>query len=249
VIKTMLSRFVLGFRTVLAGVWLFLSLAVLVPIAALALVVDRRQRLHDWFSIVWARGILLLMGIRVCRRGVEQISGQEHYVVVANHQGMLDIPALVAALQPCTAVRFVAKRALFHIPILGWGMRIFGHIPLDRRGTNHAMPSLLKAQAAVRERWSVIFFPEGTRTHTGEIGPFKKGAFHVAARARVRLLPVTIIGSWERLPRQKLFAISLGTICIHVHPPLQASGESPAELQVLAEECRGRIALEWSRRK
>src|SRR5438034_5008884 len=103
------SHLVLALRSLLAGAWVFLSLVVLVPIAGVALVIDRRQRLHDWFSIVWARGTLFLLGVRVRCQGAEQLVPGEHYVVVANHQGVLDIPALLVALQPHTPVRFTAK--------------------------------------------------------------------------------------------------------------------------------------------
>jgi 1-acyl-sn-glycerol-3-phosphate acyltransferase len=230
------SRFVLGVRSLLAGAWVFLSLAVLVPVVALCLVVDRRQRLHDWGSIVWARGILFLLGVRC--RGLEHLSGGEHFVVVANHQGLLEVPALLVALQPHTPVRFLAKRSLFHFPILGWGMYLFGHIPVDRGGRKQSLPGLRRAEEDLRRRWSVIFFPEGTRTATGTMGPFKKGAFHIAARARARVLPVTIVGSWEKLPRHRLLALAGGTIEIHVHAPLSPPEEGPLHVEAAAALCR-----------
>jgi 1-acyl-sn-glycerol-3-phosphate acyltransferase len=235
-------RFVLGLRTLLAGAWVFLSLVILMPIAAAALVVDRRQRLHDRFSLVWARGALFLLGICVRCRGAEHLARLERFVVVANHQGLLDIPALVVALQPHTPVRFVAKRSLFSVPILGWGMYLFGHIPLDRRRVKNSRPGLLRAQEDVRRRWSIIFFPEGTRTSTGAVGPFLRGAFHIAARARARVLPVTVVGSWGKLPRHKLFAVARGAIDVHIHAPLGPPPEEPRKVQAVAEACRRRIA-------
>jgi 1-acyl-sn-glycerol-3-phosphate acyltransferase len=240
------SRLVLGLRSLLAGGWVFLSLIILVPVAAMALFVDRRQRLHDWSSVVWARGILILLGIRVRCQGAERIVPGEHYVVVANHQGVLDIPALVVALQSHTPIRFTAKRSLFFVPVLGWGMYLFGHIFLDRHSASSSQQALLKAQEDVRRRWSVIVFAEGSRTATGALGPFKKGAFHIAARARARVLPVTIVGSWEKLPRHKLFAVALGTIDVLVHAPLGAPGEEPQAIQAAAEACRGQIAVSLS---
>jgi 1-acyl-sn-glycerol-3-phosphate acyltransferase len=236
-----LSRCVFGCRSVAAIAWLFVALVFLIPVAGLARLVDRRQRVYDACAIVWARGILLLLGMRVRCRGVEHVRGGEHYVVAANHQGALDIPALIVALQPHTPLRFVAKRSLFRVPLLGWGMRLFGHVAIDRRGAQQALPALLQAQADVRRRWSVVFFPEGTRTYTGGMGPFKKGAFHTAARAGVRVLPVTILGSWEKLPRERLFALSQGVIQIHVHEPLPAPGESPEQVQAAADDCRRQI--------
>lgn len=232
------NRLLLCVRSTLAGAWLFLSLMVLVPVAGVSLFVDRRQRLHDWFAVLWARGILFIMGMRVSCQGEDHIRIGKRYLVTANHQGLLDIPALIVALQSRTPLRFLAKRSLFRIPILGWGMWLFGHIPIDRRGAKEAMPGLIRAQEAVQRRWSIVFFPEGTRTYTGGMGPFKKGAFHTAARAHAEVLPVTIAGSWEKLPRQELFAIAQGTIRICIHPPLEAPGESLDQIQRAADECR-----------
>jgi 1-acyl-sn-glycerol-3-phosphate acyltransferase len=235
-------RLVLGLRSVLAGVWLLLSLLILVPIAGLALIVGRHHRLHDGFSIVWARGILSLLGIRVRCCGAERIERGEHYVVVVNHQSVLDIPALVVALQPHTPIRFVAKRSLFYLPILGWGMYLFGHIPMNRRGARQLLKGVLQAEKDVHSRWSVVFFPEGTRSCTGVMGAFKNGAFHTAARARARVLPVTIVGSWEKLPRQRWCAVSRGTIEVHVHPPVEPPRGDPQTVQAVADLCRRQIA-------
>jgi 1-acyl-sn-glycerol-3-phosphate acyltransferase len=233
---------VLGVRSLLAGVWLFASLLVLIPPAAVAGLADRRQRVYDWCARRWAHGILRIMGMRVVCRGAEHVRRGERYIVAANHQGSLDIPALIVALPPTLSLRFVAKRSLFFVPILGWGMYLFGHVAIDRRGGRRAEPGLLRAQESVRRRWSVAFFPEGTRTHTGAMGGFKKGAFHTAARAGVRVLPVTIIGSWEKLPRHRLLQVSCGTIRVLVHPPLAAPAPAPDQVQAAADACRRQIA-------
>jgi 1-acyl-sn-glycerol-3-phosphate acyltransferase len=237
---------ILAVRSVLAGGWLFLSLLVLIPLAALGGLIGRSRRVYDWCSRIWARGILLIMGMRVVGRGAEHVVAGEHYVLTANHQGSLDIPALIVALPAHAPLRFVAKRSLFFIPLLGWGMSLFGHVSIDRRGAREAMPGLLRAREDVQKRWSVVFFPEGTRTHTGAMGPFKKGAFHVAAGAGVRVLPVTVIGSWEKLPRQRLFALACGTIQIVIHPPLAPPGVAPDQIQTAADSCRRCIEAELS---
>jgi 1-acyl-sn-glycerol-3-phosphate acyltransferase len=237
---------VLGVRSVLAGVWLFISLLILIPTAALAGIFDSRQRVYDRCARAWARGILWIMGMRVVCRVAQPLAADEHYVVAANHQGALDIPALILALPTSMPLRFIAKRSLFFVPILGWGMHLFGHVPIDRRTAGGASSGLLRAQSDVRRRWSIVFFPEGTRTHDGEMGPFKKGAFHTAASAGVQVLPVTIIGSWEKLPRQRLFARKRGIIQVVVHAPISVSGTATEHVQQAAETCRQQIAASLS---
>jgi 1-acyl-sn-glycerol-3-phosphate acyltransferase len=232
---------VLAARSVLAGVWLFVSLLILIPLAALARLADPRQRVYDHCARIWARGILRILGIRVVTRGTEHLTQGERYIVAANHQGYLDIPTLIVVLQPTLSLRFVAKRPLFFIPVLGWGMYWFGHVAIHRHGVHQARSGLLRAQEDVQRRWSVVFFPEGSRTYTGALGNFKKGAFHAAARAGVRVLPVTIIGSWDKLPRQKRVLLSWGTIEVVVHSPLAAPGEAPHQVQAASEACRRQI--------
>ena len=119
----------------------------------------------------------------------------ERYVIAANHQSTLDILALLVVLQGRTPMRFLAKRALFHVPVLGWGMRLYGHTPVDRRRARGAVADLGEARRNVMQRWSTMFFPEGTRSATGRLLPFRLGAFRTASAAGVRVLPVTIDGA------------------------------------------------------
>ncbi|HYI03149.1 lysophospholipid acyltransferase family protein [Hyalangium sp.] len=207
-------------RTALAMSWSMLSLVVFIPLALLALPLDRRQRVHDVCSILWARGILALVGARLVVRGAEHVSRDERYVIVANHQSLLDAMAVVAALQPLTPIRMVARRGAFRIPIMGWGMRLFGHISVDPRSMRASLPGLQQAQQGVARRWSTVFFPEGTRSADGKMRPFHNSAFHIAARARVRVLPVTLSGSFELYPRHLHVVARSGEIHVIIHPPM-----------------------------
>src|SRR6202022_4038214 len=113
--------------------------------------------------------------------GVEHVRPGERYVVVANHQSTIDVLALLVVLQGRTSLRFVAKRALFLVPILGWGMRLYGHTSVDRESVRASLEGLREARRSVGERWSTVFFPEGTRSPTGRLLPFRLGAFRIAA--------------------------------------------------------------------
>ncbi|WP_224363439.1 lysophospholipid acyltransferase family protein [Hyalangium versicolor] len=212
------SRPVQVLRTVLAVGWAMLSLVVFIPVALLALPLDRRQRVHDVCSILWARGILALVGARLTVRGAEQAFRDERYIIVANHQSLLDAMAVVAALQPRTSVRMVARRGAFRIPLIGWAMRLFGHISVDPRSMRASLPGLQQAQQGVARRWSTVFFPEGTRSPDGKVRPFHNSAFHIASRAGVRVLPVTVSGAFEIMPRHSNFVLRTGEIQVLVHP-------------------------------
>ncbi|WP_224249239.1 lysophospholipid acyltransferase family protein [Hyalangium gracile] len=214
------SRPVRILRTALAASWAMLSLGVFIPLALLALPVDRRQRVHDVCSVLWARGILALVGARLVVRGAEHVSRDEHYIIVANHQSILDAMVMVAALQPLTSVRMVARRGAFRIPLMGWGMRLFGHISVDPRSMRASLPGLQQAQQGVARRWSTVFFPEGTRSEDGRMRPFHNSAFHIASRAGVRVLPVTVSGSFDVMPRHSSWALRKGTVHVLIHPPM-----------------------------
>ncbi len=214
------SRPVQLLRTALAASWSMLSLVVFIPLALLALPVDRRQRVHDVCSILWARGILALVGARLVVRGAEHVSREERYIIVANHQSLLDAMVMVAALQPLTPVRMVARRGAFRIPLIGWGMRLFGHISVDPRSIRASLPGLQQAQQGVARRWSTVFFPEGTRSADGRMRPFHNSAFHIASRAGVRVLPVTISGSFDIMPRHRNVPVRGGEIQVTLHPAM-----------------------------
>ncbi|KYG03473.1 acyl-phosphate glycerol 3-phosphate acyltransferase, partial [Sorangium cellulosum] len=174
-------------RTALAHAWAMLFLVVLLPVGLLCFPFDPRQRMHDRLSVVWAAGALWLVGVRVEAEGAEHVRPGERYVIAANHQSTLDILALLVVLQARAPFRFLAKRALFRVPVLGWGMRLYGHTPVDRGRARGAVADLGAAQRNLMRRWSTVFFPEGTRSATGRLLPFRPGAFRVAAAAGARV--------------------------------------------------------------
>ncbi|WP_437683864.1 lysophospholipid acyltransferase family protein [Sorangium sp. So ce131] len=228
-------------RTALAQAWAMLFLLVLLPVGLLCFPFDPRQRIHDRLSVVWARGALWLAGVRVEAEGVEHVRPGERYVVAANHQSALDILALLVVLQGRTPIRFLAKRALFHVPLLGWGMRLYGHTPVDRRAGRGAAADLGEAQRNVMRRWSTVFFPEGTRSATGRLLPFRLGAFRTASAAGARVLPVTVDGSGALLPKGR-YAVAPGVVRVVVHPSEGPPGPSLEELRAAADACRAAVA-------
>ncbi|WP_437805108.1 lysophospholipid acyltransferase family protein [Sorangium sp. So ce1078] len=228
-------------RTALAHAWAMLFLVVLLPVGLLCFPFDPRQRMHDRLSVVWARGALWLVGVRVEAEGAERARPGERYVIAANHQSTLDILALLVALQGRTPFRFLAKRALFRVPVLGWGMRLYGHTPVDRRRARGAVADLGEAQRNLMQRWSTVFFPEGTRSATGALLPFRLGAFRVAAAAGARVLPVTLVGAGALQPKGR-YAAAPGVLRVVVHPPLDPPGPSLEELRASMEACRAAVA-------
>lgn len=157
------------------------------------------------FSVSMARwlyspGIIFLAGASLKVEGEQNISSNETYIFLSNHQSFMDIPILFRGIP--NRLHFVAKKGIRYVPFIGWYMLAMGMIFIDRRlKGNQSMKSLKKAGALIRRGRSVILFPEGTRSAEGEITPFKKGAFILALEAMVKVVPVALVGTGQLLPR------------------------------------------------
>lgn len=185
----------------------------------------------------WAAFLLWLTGVRVQMEGLDHIPGNLPVLVISNHQSMMDILVLSAYLP----IRFawIAKRELFRIPLLGSAMKAAGYISIDRENREKAYRSLEIAAEQIR-RMSIVIFPEGTRTRTGKLGPFKQGAIHLTEHSRVPILPITITNSFERIPPEKK-GIVPGTIHVAIDPIVPTQNLNRAGILAVMDEIRLRM--------
>lgn len=174
--------------------------------------------LHSWIMIIWSRVALALMGIRL------EVSGRSHLprgkpsILVINHESALDIPVAVAATR--IPVRFMAKKELFRFPFFGWVLKWGGHIPIDRRNRQKAIRAVDNLSGKLlRRSFSIIVSPEGTRSSSGRILPFKKGAFRLAHSHKLPLVPVILMGSRYCIPN-KSFRIYPGVVKVVIEKPV-----------------------------
>ncbi len=186
-------------------------------------------------AVPWARLGLLLSGIRVELEGMDRIRPGQSYVVVANHLSHLDIWVLYGYLG--LDIRWVAKQELRRVPVVGIACVALGHVFIDRSDHDKAMASLDAAKNRITDGTSIIFFPEGTRSYSGEVQAFKKGAFRMARDLDLPVLPVTLSGTRARLRRGSA-ALNPGPVRMEIHDPIPVHGRSVEEL---AEACRDRI--------
>ena len=149
--------------------------------------------------------------------GKDKLNPDDKYIFVSNHQSYFDIPILMQAIP--NVVRFVYKKQLTKLPIFGWGMYLGQYIPIDRTDARSALLSLKKAAIKVRKGISIALFPEGTRSPDGNIGDFKKGIFVLAEEAGVKIVPVTIKGSFNIMPKKTL-RIKPGKVKVIFNEPL-----------------------------
>ncbi|NTU57920.1 MAG: 1-acyl-sn-glycerol-3-phosphate acyltransferase [Chlorobiaceae bacterium] len=166
----------------------------------------------------WGRFAAKLLGIRIDVEGEGNYRPESTYLVVSNHAGMADIPLILGSIH--LNLRFVAKEELGRIPVFGWALKTGGYVLIKRGQNKEALKSLLQATDALKNGRSIHIFPEGTRSETGAILPFKRGAFIVARKARVPVLPVTIIGSNLITPKKSL-KINKGKIRLIIGKPIE----------------------------
>ncbi len=170
-------------------------------IALLSLLVEEDGRTYFWAGSTWSKLTLRIWGIDVRVRGMENIQRDGAYIFVTNHASMFDIPAIMSVLP---RVRIMFKKELSYIPIWGWALKWGHHIMVDRAKGSEAMKSINRAAEAIKTGGSVILFAEGTRTRDGKLLPFKRGAFTLAAKSGVPIVPIAINGSFKILPKSSL---------------------------------------------
>jgi 1-acyl-sn-glycerol-3-phosphate acyltransferase len=186
-----------------------------------------------------ARAACRLAGIRIELEGIEHVRDHRNLVLMPNHVSNLDAAILVGHIR--LPFKAVVKRELYAFPFLHYCLRYAGFIDVDRRDPGQSRSALLRAATSLKAGNCFIIFPEGTRSRSGELGEFKKGAFVVAIEAGSRIAPVAVLGAEKLMPRGR-FVILPGTVRIRVLDPVDAASYSYEDRDRLVAEVRGRIA-------
>lgn len=215
-----------------------LAAAIVFGLAALG-----RSRAVDAAILVWSRFFLGLAGSSLEVDGRDNIDPNGQFVFIANHLSNLDIPVMFLATG--MPIRYLAKAELFKIPILKQAMRAIGIVRVDRvRGSAIHAEVNDGVAAALEHGQSLIIFPEGTRSESGEIGEFKKGAFRIAISNSVTVIPVTIVGTWEAWrPGSRI--VAGGPLRAVVHEPIPVADMTLVEIDALREQVHTVIGKEY----
>ncbi len=199
---------------------------------------DAKGRIQHGFARFWSRLILVTAGCELQVEGLENIDLSHPYIYASNHQSAFDIPTLYVGLP--VQFRIMAKKELFLYPFMGWHMKRSGQIPIERENARSSLRSLARASETVRSGTPLFVFPEGGRTPDGTIKPFLSGAFYVAIKAGVPIVPMAIVGSYETLPMNS-YVIRPHPIRLIVGKPISTVGMNPREMNVLAAHVQKQI--------
>lgn len=226
-------------RTAWVGVVVFTSTVYYGTIVLIASLVGWRGPIYSNCTRKWGRTIMRASAIPVTVEGLENLRRDAPQIVVSNHVSGFDIFALASVL-PGPFV-FIGKKELDKIPFFGLVWRAAGHISIDRSNRQKAIATLQEAGRRIREENStVIVFPEGTRSRTGDLLPFKKGAFALATEAAVPVVPTVVIGS-SHIMRGGSWQVHPNPVTIRFGSPIIPPAQGEGRLDALVHETHTRM--------
>ena len=209
----------------------FVYTGILGSLSLLSSLFDPSGRVQHAFARLWAWMILKSCFARVSTTGLERIDTSKPHLYAANHISAIDIPVLYTELP--FQFRIIAKQELFRYPFLGWHLRRSRQIPVDSTSAASSMRSLNRAAETLRGGMPMVVFPEGGRSENGQVQPFLPGAFYVAIKTQVEIIPIAIVGTFEMLPIDS-FHIRPRRLKMLVGDPIPTSGYTTRDMDKLA---------------
>ena len=222
----MISRAMAFCRTLLALIFwiIFIPPAALIafPWTLITGKIDFLYWLGMWLAFAGPR----VAGVKVKRVGLDRIDPAGTYIFMSNHVSNLDPPILVPLIPGRTSV--LAKREIWKIPIVNKALDLAEIVPVERSNRDAAINSIRRASEVMKHHINMTIYPEGTRSPDGRLLPFKKGPFHLALETGFPIVPVTILGTEEMMPKGSYIAKS-GTATLVFHPPIDPKQVSSRE--------------------
>lgn len=201
-------------KILLITIWTFICSI----FAILFLVFDRSFKLYFGISPVFSGGILKISSVKVEKSGLDNFYHTKPYIFVSNHSSQFDIPVLQHSIPGRMGMIF--KKELAKIPFFGWQLKWGPYVMIDRKDFESALKSIEEAKEKISKLgMSVVVFAEGTRSKTGEVQPFKRGAFYLASRSGYPIIPVSISKTNSIMPKGK-FQIKGGKVKVHFDKPI-----------------------------
>jgi len=200
---------------------------------------DRNGRRLHWFSYAWSWLIMKTIFSPVKVTGLDKIDTSKPHVYAANHASALDIPVLYVNLPFLFRIAF--KKELLAYPVVGWQLKRSGQICIDQQNPSRSISSIRAALKGLKEGLPLVIYPEGGRTPDGEIKPFLPGAFFLAIKAQVDIVPIALVGTYELLPMDT-YHIKCRPLEMRVGAPISTAGLTLRDMETLSK--RVQVELE-----
>lgn len=188
--------------------------------------------------ILWGKILCYATLSRVTVKGREHLRKDQSYIFVANHQGAFDIFLIYGFLH--RNFRWIMKKEIRNILLVGRACVGAGHIFIDRTSNHSIAESMNRARRSLQGGISIVVFPEGSRTRTGKVGVFKRGAYQLAIDLQIPIVPITIDGCYEALPRDSS-VLSPSHFTLTIHPPVETNNQTHADIPELIKQTRETI--------
>ena len=225
-------------RGILLLTFWFTSIALLAPLLILLVLITKNENFIYSPVRLFIRAGLAMVGVKVEVSGLERLDPRQTYIFTPNHQSLIEVPLCVTYLK--RNIAYLGKKEVFKYPIFGYGIRLIGVIPVDRSNTQAAVESARQATENLRRGKSYAVYPEGTRSPDGRLLPFKKGAFMMAIDAGVPVVPITISGATQIMPKRQI-KVFPSVVRITVHDPISTKSYSRENVAELVELTRAKI--------
>lgn len=224
-------------------IWFLINLVLSISVCSIPIIAvglfDKEKYYTGKLIKMWARWVIWSTGIQYEIDGLDNLNLDKQYIFMSNHESALDIVLGVAAI-PFNLV-FLAKKELFRVPVFGWAMEAAGMIKIDRQNPEIARKSVSEAvDTLMHSSFSTLIYPEGTRSNGEELLPFKKGGFILAIRTQLPVVPITILGAGNVLPKGTL-AIKKSHIKMIIDNPIPTLEMDINDKDQLLQDCRNII--------
>ena len=208
------------------------------PLGLVAGFFDRDGSLMHWFARAWSWLIMNTILSPVKVSGFHKIDTSKPHVYASNHASALDIPILYVNLP--FQFRIAFKKELLSYPVIGWHLKRSGQICIDQQNPSHSISSIRAALKGLKAGSPLVIFPEGGRTPDGEIKPFLPGAFFLAIKAQVDIVPIALIGTYELLP-MNTYHIKCRPLEMRVGDPISTAGLTIRDMEALSAKVRNAL--------
>lgn len=224
-------------RTIIWFIWFGLSLILSIPFIFRAQYLERKGKISEKNALVykvtnlWASSLLKVAGAKVTIHGIENIPKDKTVLFIGNHQGNFDIPIYISQIPHL--IGFIAKIELSKIPFVKTWMELMQCVFMDRSNMRKSGEAIITGIKNLKSGYSMVIFPEGTRSKGNKLGQFKAGSFKLATKSKCPIIPVTMNGSYKIMEHGKGSWIKPAKVELYIHPMIETSNLTKEELDLL----------------